>query len=299
MTRRVTRLHVATVLAILCVGAAIGPTHRLHAQAEIPLWPGGAPDAQGDREEDRPTITPYLPANQQTSAAVIVFPGGGYTRLASDHEGVQPAKWLNSLGIAAFVVRYRLGPRYHHPAMLHDGQRAVRLVRARATEWRVDPNRIGALGFSAGGHMASTVGTHFDSASFDSADPVAHASSRPDLMILVYPVITMNERFAHGGSRKNLLGEQPSAALVKLLSNELQVTHDTPPAFIVASTDDTVVPVENSIAMYSALKAADVPVELHVFESGKHGFGLAPGDPVLSTWVKMCELWLKRRRWVP
>jgi acetyl esterase/lipase len=273
--------------------------------AEISLWPDRAPGAIGDGTEDRPSITPFLPATgHATGTAVVVFPGGSYRNLATDKEGVQPARWLTSRGAAAFVVRYRLGPRYHHPTMLQDGLRAVRLVRARAAEWRVNPDRIGVMGFSAGGHMAATVGTHFDSPDERAAgaagetDAVDHTNARPDFMILLYPVITMDGRLAHTTSRLNLLGDHPAPDLVRLMSNETQVTHDTPPAFIVSTTDDGTVAVENSVMFYQALKAASVPAELHIFESGRHGFGMAPGDPVLSTWVSQCEGWLRRHGWI-
>jgi len=267
-------------------------TDKSGQQAEIPLWQTRAPGALGDAVEDRPAITPFLATTNDTRAAVIVFPGGGYEHLASDKEGTQVARWLNTLGVTAFVVRYRLGPRYHHPIMLQDAQRAVRLVRAESARWNVEPSRIGVLGFSAGGHMASTAGTHFDMGNTANPDSVERASSRPDFMILLYPVITMSEPLAHRGSRRNLLGDNPPDSLVRLMSNETQVTRDTPPTFIVATTDDATVPVQNSLMFYDALRSAGVPAELHVFESGHHGFGLAPGDPVLSTWTSQCEVWL-------
>ena len=263
------------------------------------LWPAGAPGALGDSTADRPTITPWLPpAGRANGTAVVVFPGGGYSHLSLDREGAQMARWLNERGVTAFVVRYRLGPRYRHPAMLQDAQRAVRLVRARAAEWKLDPRRIGVLGFSAGGHAASSAGTHFDAGAPADADVVARASSRPDFMVLVYPVITMDPRFTHAGSRRHLLGEQPAPELERLLSNETQVTRETPPTLLVASTDDASVPVENSLLMYQALRAAKVPAELHVFETGRHGFGLAPGDPVLSGWLAQCEAWMRRHGWL-
>jgi acetyl esterase/lipase len=239
---------------------------------------------------------PFLPPRERaTGTAVVIFPGGGYGHLALDKEGAQVARRLNEVGVAAFVVRYRLGPRYHHPAMLQDAQRAVRTVRARAAEWGIVPSRVGVAGFSAGGHLASTVGTHFDAGASTAADVVERASSRPDFMILIYPVITMADPFAHTGSRTNLLGQHPSAALVRLLSNETQVTRETPPAFLVATTDDPTVPVENTVMFYQALHAAGVAVEMHVYESGRHGFGLAPADPVLSSWMDRCTAWMRRR----
>jgi len=201
--------------------------------------------------------------------------------------------------VTTFVVRYRLGPAYHHPTMLGDGQRAIRIVRARAAEWGVDPRRVGVIGFSAGGHLASTTGTHFDTGNSSSDDVVERASSRPDFMLLIYPVISMRgDSVTHGGSRLNLLGREPTPELVRLLSNETQVTRDTPPTFLVHSTDDRVVPVENALLIYQALRTASVPTEMHVFEHGGHGFGLAPRDPVLAAWTTLCESWMRRHGWL-
>lgn len=245
------------------------------------LWKDGLPpDAVGDSVIDRPTITPFLVRTPASASAVIVFPGGGYEHLATDKEGFQVARWLNTLGVSAFVVRYRLGPRYHHPAMLEDAKQAMRVVRSRAAAWHLDPHRIGVIGFSAGGHLAATLETHFDSA------------TRPDFAMLIYPVITMSEPLEHKGSRRNLLGERPSDSLVLALSAERQVTGATPPTFIVASTDDETVPVQNSVMMYDALRAAHVPVELHVFESARHGFGLASGTSV-GIWTMLAASWLQ------
>ena len=266
-----------------------------HDAQVIALWPGHAPGAVGDSTIDRPSLTVFAaPAERATGAAVIVFPGGGYAHLAVGKEGVAVAHWLNSVGVTAFVATYRLGPRYHHPAMLDDGLRAVRIVRSRAAEWRVDPRRVGVMGFSAGGHLASSVGTHYtaQAARVDAADT---ASARPDFMVLVYPVVTMLDPLAHRGSRTNLLGDAPDSSLVTLFANETQVTADTPPTLIVASTDDATVPVENSVQLYMALRTAKVPAELHVFESGRHGFGLAPNDPYLGGWPALAATWLSRR----
>jgi len=267
---------------------------------EVPLWPNGAPGALGRDTLDQPAIVPYLPAaGSANGAAVVVFAGGGYSHIAVAKEGAPAARWLNSLGVAAFVVRYRLAPSYHHAAMLADAQRAVRVVRAHAATWGVDTARIGVLGFSAGGHMASTAATHFDGGVARSADPVERVSSRPSFAILLYPVITMHAPLAHPGSRIRLLGADSSdAALEQLFSNETQVTRETPPAFIVSITNDRVVPVANSVLFYEALHAAQVPAELHLFEVGQHGFGLAPDDPVLSQWPSLCAAWMRRHGWL-
>jgi acetyl esterase/lipase len=271
----------------------------LHAQSSVPLWPGAAPGALGTTEADTPSLTAYLPSpDRATGTGVLIFPGGGYIRLAVDKEGVQAAHWLTDLGVAAFVVRYRVGPQYHYPVMLQDAQRAVRVARAHAAEWGVDPHRLGVIGFSAGGHMASLTGTHFDSGDAASSDPVERQNSRPDFMILAYPVITMDSVFAHRGSRTNLLGRNPAPDVIRAMSTETQVTPATPPTFLVASTDDASVPVENSLMFYRALRAAGVPVEMHIYESGRHGFGLAPDNPTLSTWVMLCTNWMRGHGWL-
>ena len=278
------------------------PTARadsMRAAPAVALWPGRAPGAVGDSSVDRPTMTPYLPpAGRGNGAAAVVFAGGAYGHISLDKEGAQTARWLTSIGVVAFVVEYRLGPRYHHPAMLQDAQRAIRVVRARAAEWGVDPRRVGVVGFSAGGHLASTAGTRFDAGEAAAADSVERASSRPDFMVLVYPVITMEERFTHKSSRARLLGDDPPPELGRLLSNETQVTRETPPTFLIASTDDASVPAENSLMFYQALKAAGVLVEMHVFESGRHGFALGPGDPALSAWPALAATWMRRHGWL-
>jgi len=262
----------------------------------IPLWPEGAPGAKGNKKEDIPTLTIALaPKEKANGAAVVICPGGGYWIVAMDHEGIQVGRWLNDHGISAFILNYRHAPRYKHPAPLQDARRAMRIVRSRAGEWGIDPHRIGIMGFSAGGHLASTVGTHYDKGNPKSADPVEQVGCRPDFMILVYPVISMSASYTHTGSRRNLLGDPPDPALLESLSNEKQVTADTPPTFLVHTSSDRSVPSENSIAFYLALHKAGVPAELHIYEKGKHGFGLAPGDPVLSSWTTRCMDWLRGR----
>jgi acetyl esterase/lipase len=259
------------------------------------LWPGGAPLSQGTEDIDKPSLAPYLvPAGRGTGTAVIVCPGGGYGHLSMDHEGDQIAKWLNSLGVSAFVLQYRLGPKYHHPVELGDAQRAIRTVRSKAAEYRLLPDRIGIMGFSAGGHLASTAGTHFDAGDAAAADPIDRMSSRPDFLVLCYPVISFGE-FAHQGSRRNLLGENPDPKLVESLSNETQVTERTPPTFLFHTTTDATVPVENSVMFYAALRKAGVPAELHIYERGPHGVGLAQTDEALSTWPARLADWLRVR----
>ncbi len=265
---------------------------------QLPLWQQGAPGAKGNEPADTPSIAVYRPpAEKANGAAVVVCPGGGYGGLAP-HEAEPVAKWLNSLGITGIVLTYRLGPRYHHPAMLQDAARAIRITRAHAAEWRLDEKRIGILGFSAGGHLASTAATHFDAGDPRAADPVERVSSRPDLAILIYPVITMSNPYTHAGSRANLLGTSPSPELVELLSNEKQVTPQTPPVFLVHTAQDTVVPLENSLLFALACRRSGVPVAMQVYEKGEHGFGLGGQDPILSSWTAQCAAWMRSRGFI-
>ena len=248
------------------------------------LWPQGAPSAVGDDDSDRPSLRVYLPPQEKASGAgIVICPGGGYRILAIDHEGHQIAKWLNAHGITAFVLQYRLGPKYSHPIPLDDAQRAIRYVRAHAQRYNISPTRLGILGLSAGGHLASTVATHFDSGNKQSGDLVEQVSCRPDFLVLAYPVVSMSEDFAHAGTRRFLLGENPKISLQKQLSNERHVTSDTPPTFLFHTAEDDVVSVKNSLAFYRACLDASVPAELHVYPNGPHGIGLAPGAPVVSS----------------
>jgi acetyl esterase/lipase len=262
----------------------------------VPLWQGAAPGSLGTEDRDVPAITVFLPRTMAPNTpAVIVCPGGGYGALASNHEGRQVASYLNSLGVAAFVLRYRLGPRYHHPTQIGDAKRAIRTVRSHATDWRIDPARIGIMGFSAGGHLAMTASTLFDGGDTTAADVVDRVSSRPDFAILGYPVISMTAAWTHQGSKRNLLGEKPDDELAKKLSGELAVTKDTPPTFIFQTNEDKAVPAENSVHYYLALRQAGVPAEMHAFEKGAHGVGLANDNAALAPWSTLLANWLRVR----
>jgi acetyl esterase/lipase len=262
---------------------------------EIPLWPGGAPGALGSADADTPTLTIYRASRRPSGTAIVVAPGGGYQNLAMDHEGRQIAAFFNSMGISTFVLKYRLGPKYHHPIELGDAQRAIRIVRSRAQEFGVLPDRIGMMGFSAGGHLASTAATHFDSGKADAADAIDRVGSRPDFLILGYPVISTDPAIAHAGSVKNLLGDNPDPKLLEDLSNDLRVTPQTPPTFIFHTNADTAVPAENSVRFYLALRKAKVAAEMHIFENGPHGVGLSMDDPALSLWPTLLTNWLRGR----
>ncbi len=273
-----------------------------HAEimSPIPLWPNGAPGALGTKAQDVPTLTPYLPdATNATGAAMVICPGGGYSHLAP-HEGNDCALWLNQHGITCFVLKYRLGSGgYHYPVEFEDGTRAMRWVRVHAADYKIDPHRIGIMGSSAGGHMASMLLTHFDSGNTNSDDPVERQSSRPDLGILCYPVITMGE-YAHQGSKENLLGKHPSGKMVKLLSNELQVKTNTPPCFIWCTYEDKTVPMENSLMFAEALRKNHVPFDLHIYQKGGHGMGLKDKPPFAHPhpWAADCLFWLKAQNFV-
>jgi acetyl esterase/lipase len=262
---------------------------------EIALWENGAPGALGQADTDKPTLTIYPAPRGNSGTAIIVAPGGGYGALATEHEGRQFAYWFNAMGVNAFVLKYRLGPRYHHPIELGDAQRAIRIVRARAKEFGVAPDRIGMIGFSAGGHLASTAATHFDAGKPDAADPIDRAGSRPDFLILGYPVISFDPAVAHAGSVRNLLGNNPDPKLIEDLSNDLRVTPETPPTFLFHTTNDNGVPVENSVRFFLALRKAKVPAEMHLFENGPHGVGMALSDPALSAWPPLLMNWLRAR----
>jgi acetyl esterase/lipase len=272
------------------------------APQTIPLWEGKAPHAVGETATDKPNVTVYrAPADKANGAAVVVCPGGGYAGLAMDHEGKQVAEFFNGLGVTAFVLKYRTAnkerPGPLHPAPLTDAQRAVRLVRAKAGDYGIDPKRVGLMGFSAGGHLASTAGTHFDDGKADAADPIDKQSCRPDFLVLGYPVITMEDKVTHGGSKRNLIGPNPDPKLVEDLSNEKRVTDRTPRTFIFHTSEDTAVVPENALRFYLACKAAKVPVELHMYEKGRHGVGINPKGVSVGTdtWKNRLADWLKDR----
>jgi acetyl esterase/lipase len=278
----------------------------------LPLWSDNIPNYQKTDEFElrdstdvvrasyvqNPDISVYLSSKKiATGQAIVICPGGGYRTLAYDWEGSDIAKWLNSKGIAGIVLKYRLPVSksniINHKSPILDAQRAIRLTRYHATEWNIEQDKIGIMGFSAGGHLASTAGTHFDSGETNTIDPVESMSSRPDFMILLYPVITFSKSFMHKGSRNALLGENPDPTLIEFYSNELQVKTDTPPAFIVHASNDKSVPVENSLIFYQSLKDNGIPVEMHIYPEGGHGFSLAIGKGYLETWTDRCIDWLK------
>lgn len=277
-------LFVTLLLLASCARAA----PELKGRSWLNLYDGPAPGALGEGEKHTPAIQPYLPPEDRaTGATIVILPGGGYGGLAMNHEGKQIAEFLNSHGITAFVVRYRLGSGgYKHPIMMHDAQRAIRTVRANAKEWNLDPNRIGIIGFSAGGHLASTVSTHFDAGKLDPMDPIDRVSCRPDCSTLVYPVITMG-RYTHRGSRNNLLGANPDPRLIDLLSNEKQLTKETPPTFLMHSIDDKAVVVENSDMYAGQLAMNGIKYTYVRGELGPHGVGLT--DQWKPQWTKWLQ----------
>ncbi len=282
----------------------------------VKLWPNGAPGsiASPDYVEDilprgdlkfiekinSPEMLVYLaPANNAAETAILVCPGGGYKYVSIVNEGYAMARWLNEQGISAFILKYRLpsdsimkdkkiGP-------LQDVQEAMRIIRRNSSQWNIDPAKVGVMGFSAGGHLASTLCTRFNEKVYDSSDGT---SARPDFSVLVYPVITMDDSITHSGSKLHLLGPQPDAALTGKYSNELQVTKDTPPAFLVHATDDTGVKVENSLNYYLALRKSNVSAEMHVYQKGGHGFGLGKENSTESSWPASCIKWLKVNGWL-
>jgi len=289
-------------IVVLLTLITLLPSVKAQTNFSFPLWADGAPGALGKEAKDIPTLTVFLPdPSRANGAAMVICPGGGYAHLA-DHEGSHYARWFNERGIAGFVLKYRLGSSgYRHPAMLQDAARAMRTVRARANEWGLDPKKIGIIGSSAGGHLASTVITHWDSGDPNSSDQIERQSSRPDLAILCYAVISMSQDFTHKGSRANLLGTIPSPELLKELSAEFQVRSNTPPCFIWSTADDKTVPVENSLELAAALRRANAPFDLHVYAHGPHGLGLGNRNfdkANFHPWTTDCEIWLRQNGFV-
>jgi acetyl esterase/lipase len=258
------------------------------------LWEHNVPNALGNAEKDKPKITVHFPAaDKAVGTAVVVCPGGAYIGLAMNHEGDQIAEWFCSLGITAAILDYRhRGKGYGEPNPLLDVQRAIRTVRHNAAAWKIDPHKIGVMGFSAGGHLASSAGTHFDDVKEPSND-IDKVSCRPDFMILCYPVIVFDSPATHRGSQANLVGKEASKELIDYYSSEKQVTDRTPPTFLWSTTEDSCVPPENSIEFYLALRKHKIPAELHIFQKGRHGLGLAKGNTGTEQWSTLCQFWLQ------
>jgi len=298
-------LILMSLLFVATAPAAAQPSMPAARQV-IPIWPEGVPGAlpnptpevveDGGRVSNVhvPTLTVYPADRPANGTAVVVCPGGGYTRLAAEHEGDAVARWLNGLGVSAFVLRYRL-KEYGHPAPLRDVLRAIRLVRSDAAKWKVDPARIGVLGFSAGGHLASSAATLFDAPEGRTGAAIDGVSARPDFAVLVYPVISLKPPYYHSGSKANLIGEKAAPDLVDHLSTDLQVTPRTSPAFLAHGGTDTAVAPENSLLFYSALRRAGVPAEMHLYQEGPHGIGLRPGHGPMSDWPARCAEWMRAR----
>lgn len=294
---------------VLLVLAFCGGLVMAQDAKEMNLWTGDVPgarelaapeqmDASGNVANiETPTLTVCVPESAaKPMPAVVICPGGGYGRLSFQKEGREIAEWFNSLGIAAIILKNRVAP-FRHPVPLTDGQRAIRTVRHNAEAWGIDPEKIGILGFSAGGHLASSVGTHFDGGNAEAEDPVERVSCRPDFMILIYPVISMQDGVTHGGSKENLLGARPSAEMVDLMSNEKQVTAKTPPTFLVHSDDDGAVPSMNSVLFYQAMKQHGVPAAMHIYLKGGHGYGMREENGFAAQdWPGRCAGWLEAQK---
>jgi acetyl esterase/lipase len=283
--------------ALLLMFASTAFLLRAQTAKSLNVYPGAAPGALGHADADRPTIDLYLPAANPTHSAVLVIPGGGYSKVVADREGAAPAQWLAQRGVAAFVLHYRVAP-YRYPAPIADAQRAMRLLRGKAADFGFSADHLGAWGFSAGGHIASILATLSDNGVSSSPDPVEHASDRPDFVILAYPVISMKTDFGHADSRQHLLGPMPNPADVALLSAEDHVTPTSPPAFVFTTNDDDVVPSQNSMLYVAACQRAGVPVEFHMFEHGHHGVDLAEKLPPLHLWTVLLERWMQHNQWM-
>lgn len=298
-----------TLIAILALAAGLGSLRAqtplaTPAEGTLPhgatqlLWPAGAPGAVGATDEDKPRLEIFGASGTGLHTAVIVCPGGGYTHLAYEKEGTRIAEWLNLHGISAFVLTYRLAPRYKYPAPIDDGKRAVRWVRAHAADYHIDPQRVGMWGFSAGGHMVGMIGTHFDAGNAQSADAVERASDRPDFVVSSYGLLSLDPLAAHPGQLQQFVDGPITPALVQELSPDKNVTRDTPPFFLYATTTDEKVPVQTDLLFYAAMLRAGAPVEMHLFEQGPHGTALAQGYPELAAWTTQLENWLRLHGWI-
>ena len=290
------RLSLATFAIVLSLFSFLAHNATAAEPTVQPLWPEGeVPGAKGTEAKDTPKLTVHLPEKRSAKGtAVVICPGGGYRYVAIGHEGHEIARWLNTHGIAAFVLDYRHnGNGYQHPIPLQDAQRAIRTVRAGAEKWKLNPKHIGIVGFSAGGHLASSAAVHFDAGDADADDAVERVSSRPDFAVLGYPVIAFDKPYSHRGSQANLLGENPSAELIEKMSTERQVTKNTPPTFLWHTGEDAGVMPENSVQFYLALRRAGVPAELHVYQHGRHGLGLATQVEGTKAWPGQCIDWLR------
>lgn len=295
--------HLLLIFTILIVSTSLMAQDKV-----LKVWPEGAPNDNGMTEPEEKydgvrvrnvseaEMYVYLPEkDKNTGAAVVICPGGGYRIEAMDHEGYEIAEYLKSRGVAGIVLKYRL-PYGHHEVPSCDARRAMRIVRKNALEWGIDPDKIGIAGSSAGGHLASTVGTAFDTGDSKSSCPIEQQSCRPDFMLLLYPVISFDEDFGHMGSRDNLMGKSHNKTLIRKYSNELQVSANTPPTFLILADDDKAVPPRNSIEFYSALKQHGVPAEMHIFQKGGHGFGISKKNLPSDQWPEMFYSWLKAHK---
>ena len=288
-------MHRFVILPMILSLACTNEFASAQTKKTLLLWPDGAPNALGDKEQDKPKLMVSVP-EKPNGTAIVIFPGGGYGHLAMGHEGEQISDWFNRLGIATFICDYRhRGKGYGHPAPMQDAWQAIRTVRAKAKQWGIDPQKIGVIGFSAGGHLASTVSNHFAPAHSETES----VSTRPDFAILCYPVIALGEKHSNLGSQRRLLGKNADEKLIQKFSNEKQVSKDTPPTFLWSTADDKVVKVENSLHYFAALRKNNIPAALHVFPSGRHGLGMAKGNPSVSQWTTLCENWLRGQGYLP
>jgi acetyl esterase/lipase len=300
------RLYVTVFAFSLAVGARAADTPRV-----IELWPEGVPGLKADAGPEKdvgggrftnihhPTLTVFAPKEGKANGTAIIYaPGGGYIRVAGGTDGGEIAKWLNSLGVTVFMLKYR-NVEYGHPAPLQDALRAVRIIRSRAAEFGVQPDRVGMLGGSAGGHLTASAGTLYDAPEGRTGAELDKVSGRPDFLIMIFPVVTMEDPYAHGTSRQALIGEHPTDELKRHLSVDEQVTKNTPPTFLVHSTADTTVPVENSIMFFQAMRRAKAPIEMHIYPLGPHGSGMDPRLGPTSEWPKLCESWMRFHHWLP